>query len=53
MKAILFVLAMGTVAAAVVEAVERWRRCRTRKNGRASIPQITLGPNVQTGRPDS
>ncbi len=36
MKAILFVLAVGTVASAVVEAMERWRRYQVRKHQRAS-----------------
>ncbi len=35
-KAILFVLAMGTVASAAVEAIERWRRYQARKHQRGS-----------------
>jgi len=31
MKTILFVLAMGIVASAVVEAIEHWRRHQRRK----------------------
>jgi hypothetical protein len=36
MKPILFVLATGIVASAMVELLERWRRYQTRKNWRAA-----------------
>jgi len=36
MKAILFVLATGIVASAVVELVEGWRRYQSRKASRAA-----------------
>jgi hypothetical protein len=36
MKAILFVLAAGIIASAIVELIEAWRRHQTRKNRRAA-----------------
>ena len=36
MKAILFVLATGIVASAIVELVESWRRYQMRKGQRAA-----------------